>query len=367
MTTEQEGGLFPYDYCYLWAAGRLAWQGADVYDCNNLARTMQEVGWPESEKVWGFVHPPWTMWAYLPYSLFSFPVARVLWMLTLIGLLLIICRECLNLSRTYPNAMPRLPQALMILAVILFPPVLKILAFGQVSLLLAIGVLFFLRFSLRGSLVNAGLALSLTLLKPHLFIPFYCALLAHALLSRDGKLPLGMLLGLLIQQGICSMLYPQGIQFFVNFLPQLATNSASLLGATPTQIAAHFFGWSWLRPCLFGAGVVIGILAGSRKSFCHLQALRILIPLSLLTAPYCFSHEFIILLPAYLTALFPLYQRYGEKIRFGIVSSAVLMALIIAFIHLEFLTVILPTTLLIFGLFSATISGKLACIAHRFS
>jgi hypothetical protein len=103
---------------------------------------------------------------------------------------------------------------------------------------------------------------------------------------------------------------------------------------------------------------VTGFWAGSRKNFSHVQAVRVLIPLSLLTAPYCFSHEFIRLLPAYLSALFPLYQRYGEKICFGVFALAILMALVLTYIHLEYLTVILPISLLLFGLFSAATARK---------
>jgi hypothetical protein len=58
MTPEQQGGLFPYDYCLHWAAGHHTWEGKDVYNRDKLALTMYEAGWLQNEGVLGLVTPP---------------------------------------------------------------------------------------------------------------------------------------------------------------------------------------------------------------------------------------------------------------------------------------------------------------------
>jgi hypothetical protein len=217
---------------------------------------------------------------------------------------------------------------------------------------MAVGLIFFFVYSLRKESFYAGLALSLTLLKPHLLVPFFCAVLVQALRKRDMRLPLGMVLGLVLQQTICSAFYPEGMMNFIRFMPQLAQNSTALLGATPLQVASYFFGIQWFRPIFILCGILAGSVLGLRKDLSPSVLAHRMVPLSLVVAPYSFSHEFVLLIPAYLAALTALYNLYGDRIKYAILVMAFAMVAILINLHFEFITLAIPIGLLIYSLYN---------------
>ena len=132
--------MFPYDFRYLWVAGKMSLSGENVYDLSLFATRMYEYGWASDEGVWGFPHPPYLFWLYAPLGLVSLQVAIYLWLLALALQVLLLGRLSQNLSSRLPDIGGNLPPGLLWFALLSFIPSIKIIVFGQVSFILAIGL-----------------------------------------------------------------------------------------------------------------------------------------------------------------------------------------------------------------------------------
>lgn len=339
---------FLYDYYYLWAAGQLVLQGRDPYDLQLFSSTMYQIGWPQDEGVWGFTHPPWIFWIYTPFSLASFEIARFLWIGFLSLLVFVLFRLSQSLSQASKSFCGSLPPALCFFAILCYPPTIKILAYGQVSFVMAIGLLAALLFFQRKKEFLAGLALSLTLIKPHLLVAFYVAFYLHCLLSKHWRIFLGTALGFIIQALIGVIIYPSGFSDYLHYVPQLINNSPLLPGTSLVQIAVFHLGMVNLQIPALVLSVAIGAYIGISKNFDLSKVIHILLPCSLLLAPYSFSHEMILLLPTYLLLISIIFNRFSFKVTGRVCFLlGILGVIIVAFIRFEFLTVVIPITLLV--------------------
>lgn len=342
--------LFPYDYYYLWAAGHLVLRGGNPYDLSQFTEAMYRIGWPREESIWGFTHPPWIFWIYTPFSLFDFEVARILWIATMLGLLYLVGILCQRLMRCSAEYCGSLPPALVVFALFCFPPTIKILTFGQVSMVMAVGLLAALVSLHHRRDFAAGLALSLTLIKPHLLFPFYIAVYLNSLRKGRWSVLLGTAVGLLAQVGVCTWIYPNGISDYLQYVPKLVQDSPMLPGATIIQVSTYQFGIPWLRLPVHALAVLVGIYYGTRDDLNLRTSLHLLLPLCLLLSPYAFSHEMILLAPSYLLVLSTLHERFGERaaeaacLVFGLLGVAM-----VTFIRFEFLAITISLALLAFA------------------
>ncbi|GIW80218.1 MAG: hypothetical protein KatS3mg105_2025 [Gemmatales bacterium] len=81
-------GVLPVDdFCEYWAAGRLNAAGRNPYDPDLLFPIQKQVGW-HADKAVMMWNPPWTLTIAMPLGLLDYHVARVLWLLLNIGLIL---------------------------------------------------------------------------------------------------------------------------------------------------------------------------------------------------------------------------------------------------------------------------------------
>ena len=77
------------------------------------------------------------------------------------------------------------PDGLVLTAlVVAFPPTLNALGEGQISGLILLGLVGFLYFQRNGHEFLAGACAALTLVKPHLLLLFWCALLMRSLYRK---------------------------------------------------------------------------------------------------------------------------------------------------------------------------------------
>ena len=337
--------IFPYDYYYLWAAGRIASQGANVYDKVLLKQQMLQVGWPSDLSVWGFTHPPWSLWLYLPFSYFSFPVARVVWLFSLALALVLVFFACKKIVIEFSETSGKLSSAALFLSLLTFPPVIKNFAYGQSTLYLVLGLVFFTTYYLEKKEFRAGVCLSLTFLKPHLLFPFYCAFFIREI--RMGRLSVlrGALSGFLLQVIVAGYLYPRGYFVYLNSIQEMLGKSSRLPGASLSQVIVRFTDLVWVPNALilFGLVSAICLAINSRNDFKRI--LVWMVPVSLLTTPYAFLHAYALLVIHYLLLVALMYKSWGEKSRFALFGVGLFGVAIITFIQYEFLGVIIPVVI----------------------
>lgn len=182
--------LLSTDFRAFYTAGRMLSNGAanDFYNLDT--QYFYQHGFAKEvsqEALMPFLNPPF---AALPFALLSFlPLGKsyLVWLFLNLVLLVFFLKSILKLIRSLPQFL----QALTIVLILLFLPLLNGLMLGQFSLLLAFSVSQ-AYFALKSDKnFSAGLWLSLLLIRPHLVIVPALALLA----GRRFRAFLGLILG----------------------------------------------------------------------------------------------------------------------------------------------------------------------------
>ncbi len=185
----RSGGLrLPlFDFVEYWAAGRLNARGEDPYDPDRVHELERQAGrTAEGVLMW---NPPWTLSAAMPFGLFppeQVHAAHLLWLLLQLAALL---SSADVLWRHYGGDPAR--RWLAWLVAFTFLPTLLALTAGQISPLLLLGAVLFLRAARGGRFALAGAAAALLAIKPHLVYLFWPAVLLWAAERRRWALLAG--------------------------------------------------------------------------------------------------------------------------------------------------------------------------------
>jgi len=268
----------------------------DDQSCSNDTRLLEiqnsETGWPRDYpmRTW---NPPWLSAWLLPLALLNFELATQIWLLINIALVLM----SIVLARRLFLGQNQDKRALWLftLGVILFPSTIVAILMGQVNILVLAGLTLFLWLYLAGHDAAAGVALSLTLVKPHLIYLALLIILVVILKDRRWKVVLGFGAAILISTAIVLLLRPS---FILECLA--STGSGNLLSwqtPTLTTILQLSLGWWWLR--------IIGVLLVPlaiffwfryRNSIPFLVIIDLAVIASIITSPFGWSYDFVVLL-----------------------------------------------------------------------
>ncbi len=264
--------------------------------CSNNARLLEiqnnETGWSRDYpmRTW---NPPWVSAWFLPLALLNFQPATRVWLLINIALVLmsIVLARRLFLGQDQDKR----HLWLLALGVILFPSTIVAILMGQVNLLVFAGLILFLWLYLAGHDTAAGVALSLTLFKPHLIYLALLIILLVVLKERRWKVILGFGAAIFISTAIVLLLRPS---FILECLTS-TSNSSLLSWRTPTltTVLQLLLGWWWLR--------IIGILLvplailfwfRNRNRIPFLVIIDLTVIASIITSPFGWSYDFVVLL-----------------------------------------------------------------------
>jgi hypothetical protein len=161
----------PMDFVAYWSASRLLMAGRDPYAPAGLLELQRQVGLPGGEPLimW---NPPWTFALALPFALFDFSWAQLLWLGFSIFAVLFSATMLWKIYGGSPGY-SRLPW---LLALTFFPTIL-VLLFGQISPIVLLGLTCFVLLLRRRQCVAAGAVLAIAAVKPHFIYLFWIALL----------------------------------------------------------------------------------------------------------------------------------------------------------------------------------------------
>jgi len=303
---------FSYDFYYLWSAGNLCRLGLDPFDKSLLTEQLLAIGWPAGEGIQAITHFPYVFWLYYLFSFLPFEIAQFVWVgFTTFGYLAIFKLILRLVSKLQNNKSVRL-RGSFIFVIALFPPGWIDIIYGQINWIILLALLLSVSELKNLRSLKAGLLLSLTACKPHLLLPVYAALFTSELRQRKLMLVIGFFVGLVFQAALVATLAPQIYsQYFAHFSSTMS-EARLLVGASLSQILTNISGSPLMSAILAISGILIGIIWGMRNKEINRSFFSFLLPISLVGAPYVWTHSLVLLLPAYALAVFHLINK-SEK------------------------------------------------------
>lgn len=306
--------LFGYDFYFLWCAGGVAANGGNPYSAAELNKCLATISWPASEGVYPLNHPSHNFWLYCLLAYLPFSVSLILWSLISAGLCVWSGLQWLKLEglALYKNSV------LLSLLILVFPPILGTLVWGQVNALHFFGVTCFAVLYHARRYLFAGILLSLTIIKPHLYLCTYAYLALVIPRQRSWWVYCGAAFGLIAQVLLSQIFFQEGWQLYLKRLSYFSDDAVVLTGATLAQQLANLTGWGGF--CIISS--VFALLAGARlgvREHKQLSFLPLTLGVSLIFAPYCWSHGLVSCLPLFLPVMVGFIGKLSERQILGLV------------------------------------------------
>lgn len=291
------------DFTQYFSAAELWWNGSNPYDPMLLFHVEQEVN-PSLTEVIRMWNPPFIFPLIALFPLLPFHHAATLWFVLSILIFLIATNVVLHWHPHETNLVrPGLRTGGLL--VFTFLPLYTCLQFGQISPLFLSGVILYLRHlrfpSRKYSAVVAGLGLTLTVIKPHLFLFLYLFEGFRSLRTQCWRVLQVFTLSVITLSAISIVILPDVWLYYWQALqePPIYFHSASL-GSWLQYVMGSQSSLLQLTPMLIGlcAGLPWLFKLDSKQSGTYEYALLAL-SYSLALAPYGWSFDFCVLLPAY--------------------------------------------------------------------
>ncbi len=292
LITDLPHGLGEVDLIQYYAASKLLLSGGNPYDPKSIFEVERGLA-PILSKPTLLWNPPFIFPFVLPFSLFSFEVFRLIW----IPLTIVLFLSCYNSLSKQIRATQTSFRSVLFLAT--FHPIFSHIYYGQSSIIILVGLTIFLIYTgAEGTRAQhyAGAGLALTLIKPHLLYLLYLWWLLES--CRERRLvQIFSFVSTAIFLALIPLLFDHAIwqRYYLgwqvppiywqtptvgSWLQLILGIDSAVLRITPTIIVTLWFLVGWIS---------------KRK---NVDNLLLLIPLSLLTSPYGWGYDQILLLPS---------------------------------------------------------------------
>ena len=280
------------DFVEYWAAGQLLVHHANPYDPGATLAIERTVNGPDAALIL-MLNPPWTLPLVCPLGFLGLRTAALLWNLLLLISVLVSLQIARRLHGSPPNRLHWLGLA--------FTPVILALAMGQLSVLVMLGYMLFLRFHRDRPLVS-GAALWLCTLKPHLFLPVAVVMVAWVLVSRTYKVLMSAAIALSASVIAAFVIDPHAWREYMQIM-----RAPALEGQFIPCLADAFRHWldphaGWLRflPAAVCCLWALSYYWRRRSVWAWTEHGNLLILVSLVVAPYGWFYDQCCALPAIL-------------------------------------------------------------------
>jgi hypothetical protein len=275
------------DYVEYWAAGNLNLARGNPYDPEQLLPLQHEAGryFGVPVMMW---NPPWMLLLAMPFSIFEYPVSRLLWILFFIIIVFISVNLVWMLYGGLTNK-----RWIGWLVGFTFIPVLEAFRTGQTGPLLLLGVVGFLYFLNKEKLWFAGGSLSLLLVKPHILYLVLFAVVLWSIYEKQFRVILGTVITLAAATLIVWATNPQVLNQYlyaaVNYPPQ-DWATPTIGGITRLLVGTEQF-WLQFLPPLIGILWILFFWFRRRKSWDWIEATPLIILVSIFTAAYGWTSD----------------------------------------------------------------------------
>jgi hypothetical protein len=281
------------DFRAYWSASFLLLRGENFADMDSLHQVEKtKTGWNArwTLRTW---EPPWVLAWFIPLAAMNFDQAANLLLVTNFLLLFVSVAAIWRLNAAKP--LTKRFFWLPLIALILFPSTILVFIYGQVGLILVAGLAGFMYLYHESHDLSAGAILSLTMVKPHLVYLTLPLIFLVTLKERRWKVAAGFGLVLLASLAIVYVLRPTFLEDFLS-----GSVGAGLLNWQNPTLPSYIhyrFGWSWIRLIgiiLFPLMAYFWYRRGNRFTLGELVDITILV--SVITAPFGWSYDFVVLL-----------------------------------------------------------------------
>jgi hypothetical protein len=281
-----------------WTAGRLLLGHQNPYDTRAvLAREIQS-GYRKDRPL-VLRTPPWSLFTVLPLGLLGPLGAWVLWTAISLSSLLIAMRICWTLYGGEGA-----PRNLFSLIGYTFAPVPACLVAGQMGLVLLLGLMLFLWWE-QDHPFWAGAALILPFAKPHLLSLFWLAVLFWIVVRKNWALAFGFGAALVVAIAIALALDPSVFRHYREMVSEAAIGHEFIPALSGVLRLLFFRRWFWMQfiPMIAGLLWTAWFLWRHQANWDWRQHTPILLVVSVLTTPYAWLTDEVVLLPAMLQAV----------------------------------------------------------------
>lgn len=287
------------DFLQYWAGGKLFLSGGNPYDLTQMREAEAPYNLaPITILVW---NPPLIFPFVAPLSLLGFDAAAVLWLV----LMCVAFAGALSLlfSCQALHSRARGAMALRIVFLLSFYPLALSLYYGQSSPLLLVGFAGFVALFLRPegtsfATFEAGFMLALTALKPHLLYLVYLWLFVRAWHLKSWRTVVGFACGV---GGLALLALSLRSDIFNLYLAAISTPpiywKTPTLGSWLQEFSDIQETWVRMLPTVLFAAAALFVFSRRRSFLERKEVLFVLTPLSLLTAPYGWHFDHVLLLP----------------------------------------------------------------------
>ena len=328
---QQPNFLYYDDYVEYWAAGRLNLRRGNPYSPSELLGLQIAIGRLENVPLMMW-NPPWTLAIIMPFAVLSYPTSRLAWFLFSIIVILL----SVDWLWRYSGGSPRLKWIAYLIA-LTFGPALHTLKLGQITPILMLGVVGFLRSVDRERWVQAGAAMALLSIKPHLiYLPAFVIGL-WILHTRRFSVVTGF--SLVILAALCAswLVNPallNGYLVAVTSYPPGQWLTPTLGGLLRLHTGPHLFILQSI-PALVVCIWALHYWWCRRNRWRWAEQMPLLILVSAATAPYGWNHDQIVSLLAIIPVVASQDQTMPRLLKGGLVGLYVLVNGIVLFAVME--------------------------------
>ena len=278
------------DYVEYWSSGRLFLHCSNPYSASGVLALEKSQGFLLDAPLI-MLNPPWALILVAPLGFCSAFGGLILWILLSAG------------SIVASILLLEVPPKYRIIA-FLFTPVIGTFSMQQSSPFLLLGFSLFLRFN-RRSPFFAGVSLFLMAIKPHLFLVFWVVLLVDSIYRRRFTILAGLAAALICVSALVTLISPHVWQDYLalmrgsaldqNFYPTLPTLFRVLIDVK--------LSWLALVPALLAIVWGMAYFWRNRKAWDWQQHGMPVMLATILTSPYSWISDQLVVLPALTSAL----------------------------------------------------------------
>jgi len=280
-----------------WASAHQLARLADPYDANAIVGLEQSAGLPHGLRPLIMGNPPSALLLVLPLGFVGPRIGLWLWSLLLLACVVFSVRMVWIMHGRPTNQLHFLGYS--------FAPALVCLMGGQISPLLLLGLVLFLRLH-RSKPFLAGISLWLCLLKPHLFLPFGVVLLLWAISTRSYKLLAGAAIALGTSTAIALLLDPSVWTHYAQMMRAARMDRLPIpcLSIMLRRVVSPDTTWLQYLPAAVGCVWALAYFRRRRDDWDWMEHGSLLMLVSVLVAPYTWFTDQAILIPALLNGVY---------------------------------------------------------------
>ena len=299
-------GWYLYDFSVYWRASQKLLQGINPW----YAEVMGKFGThlPSSDCENDMALPVYSFIGiaiFLPFSVFSLDQAKLLYSVLAVLVLTYNLYRMSSLLEKYFNSITSF-MLLILLGPVLLGPTFFLLYGGSGTLIPLVGLFLCIHLSERGRYFLAGLLSTICLIKPHLFVLPFAIIVTWSCYEKCYRILLGSVVGV-VACGIVALSFNR--DFFALYLQFLSSDSPMrwstsslpslvrcLTGLSPiySSCAMLFVCTLWILP---------KVIKEKLHFFSLEEIISLSIPISIICAPYSWTHDYVLCAPSLIVAV----------------------------------------------------------------